>query len=262
MEPNFNGTDGSDLSVSFVNFYGGDGHDLAWGNAGANEIDGGAQNDVLLGAAPTASTGTGVSGNPLRYTNLGQSGDDIIEGGSGSDFVDGGDGNDRIYGGEGDDSGEFAGYAGVLYKGGIFGGAGNDYVNGGGGNDEVYGGEGDDNLVGSYGDDRIEGGAGKNNMYGGSDADVFVFQSIAELVGDRIGDFDRREGDVIDLSAIDAKEGGSDNRFKYIGNDDFTKKGQVSFHNGKLKLNTDSDHGAEATMFVNTDKLTKSDFDL
>ena len=82
------------------------------------------------------------------------------------------------------------------------------------------------------------------------------------LDGDRIGDFDRREDDVIDVSAIDAKPGGGDDDFKYIGDHNFTKKGQISFHNGKLKFNTDGDDGAEAVMFVNTDKLTKADFDL
>lgn len=109
----------------------------------------------------------------------------------------------------------------------------------------VYGGAGDDELIG---------GAGKNTMNGGGGADTFYFAAdIKRLKGDRIGDFDRKEGDIIDLFAIDAKKGGSDNTFTYIGDESFSKKGEVSFHNGKLKLNTDNDHGAEAVMFLNTD---------
>ena len=263
--PDFNGTEANEPNSTFdPNFYGNGGDDAAAGNAGPNQVYGGAGNDLLLGGAITSFTGAGTSTDPFRYITAAPSGDDIVEGGDGSDVADGGDGDDKIYGGEGNDGGTFTGIFGPTFvvKGGLYGGTGNDYVNGGGGNDEVYGGDGDDNLVGSYGDDQIEGGAGKDNMYGGSDADLFRFLSIAGLNGDRIGDFDRREGDIIDLSAIDAKQGGSDNAFKYIGDDDFTKKGQVSFKNGKLKLNTDNDDGAEAKMLVNTDKLTKGDFDL
>ncbi|MCB1495295.1 MAG: calcium-binding protein, partial [Bauldia sp.] len=75
-------------------------------------------------------------------------------------------------------------------------------------------------------------------------------------------DFNRKEGDIIDLSAIDAKPGGGDNAFKYIGDDKFTKKGQVSFKNGKVKLNTDNDAKAEAVLMVDVHKMSASDFDL
>ncbi|HET7716257.1 MAG TPA: hypothetical protein VFK86_11570, partial [Bauldia sp.] len=63
-------------------------------------------------------------------------------------------------------------------------------------------------------------------------------------------------------SDIDAKSGGGDDDFNYVGAGPFTGKGQISFKNGKLKFNTDNDIQAEAIMFVNTNKLKESDFDL
>ena len=76
-------------------------------------------------------------------------------------------------------------------------------------------------------------------MIGGRDSDTFSLgKGLEELDGGRIGDFDRKEDDITDVSPIGAKEGGSDNKFKYIGNDNFIQKGQMSFKNGKLKFNT------------------------
>jgi serralysin len=162
-----------------------------------------------------------------------------------------------MYGGGGDDTiGDDSGTAEEDEE------EGNDYLNGGTGDDSLRGGAGDDYMVGSYGADSFEGGDGRDRMLGGSDADTFLFHSLDELEGDRIGDFDRKDNDVIDVSLIDAKEGGGDNDFKFIGNKSFTKKGQISFKNGKVKFNTDTDDGAEAVMFVNTSKLKASDFDL
>jgi Ca2+-binding RTX toxin-like protein len=58
-------------------------------------------------------------------------------------------------------------------------------------------------------------------MTGGTGADVFRFQSLADVgtltTRDRITDFSQAEGDKIDLSAIDAIAGGADDAFTFIG---------------------------------------------
>jgi Ca2+-binding RTX toxin-like protein len=91
----------------------------------------------------------------------------------------------------------------------IYGGEGNDAVVGDVGNDEVYGGRGDDLVAGGPGSDFLEGASGSDRMvggdgndliYGGPGGDVFVFQgNLVSLGKDRIQDFDRKEGDSIEL---------------------------------------------------------------
>jgi Ca2+-binding RTX toxin-like protein len=103
----------------------------------------------------------------------------------------------------------------------IVGGAGNDYVAGNGGNDTLYGLGGSDTLFGGAGADQLRGGAGQ---------DFFRYQATSDsMTGsvDQILDF--TGADRIDLSAIDAKTGG--------GNDAFTFIGASAFHNvaGELR---------------------------
>jgi Ca2+-binding RTX toxin-like protein len=85
-----------------------------------NRLDGGEQNDVVLGA----------SGNDLIH---GFGGDDRLYGGAGDDVLIGGIGDDVLYGDTGDDR--------------LVGSAGNDTLEGGSGNDVLEGGEGDDTYV-------------------------------------------------------------------------------------------------------------------
>jgi Ca2+-binding RTX toxin-like protein len=262
---NFYGTDvNNNQTGGFVNYYGGDGNDILLGDANANELYGGQGNDWLAGANYTTFTGTGTAADPYVITGFQPSGADYLEGGSGSDILHGADGNDELYGGAGNESGVVQ-VQGVNnhFVAGLYGGEGDDYINGGTGNDDLFGEAGDDFMVGSDGEDNLYGGIGEDNMLGGSEADFFIFGAdIEELDGDRIGDFDRREDDIIDVSAIDARPGGSDNDFDYIGANRFDAKGQMSFKNGKLKFNLDNDNGAEAVMYVNTNKLTNGDFEL
>jgi Ca2+-binding RTX toxin-like protein len=256
--------------AGFVDYYGLALHDFLGGNSAANEIYGMGGNDVLIGGlAIVPPTGTGTPADPYYLTDAQvatPSGDDYLEGGSGSDLVHGGDGNDEIYGGRGDDSGTFLGYlppGTFTWFGGLYGNTGDDYINGGTGDDAIYGGEGEDYLVGSDGEDELTGGEDEDEMIGGSDADTFIFgEDLDDLDGDRIRDFDRKEDDIIDVSAIDARPGGSDNDFDYIGASKFTAKGQISFKNNKLKFNIDNDKQAEAVMIVNTNKLKDADFEL
>jgi hypothetical protein len=73
----------------------------------------------------------------------------------------------------------------------------------------ITGTAGNDTLVGTSGPDQIFGQGGRDMLTGGGGADRFVYTAISQstpgLVGrDTIVDFNRLEGDKIDLSGIDA----------------------------------------------------------
>lgn len=86
--------------------------------------------------------------------------------------------------------------------------------------DVINGGAGNDLLDGGNHSDWLNGGAGDDVMTGGNHNDTFAFSEIGGT--DRILDFNRGQGDKIDLSAIDAVAGGSDNAFSFIGSGAFT----------------------------------------
>lgn len=90
----------------------------------------------------------------------------------------------------------------------LFGGAGADTLNSMAGNDTLRGGAGDDSLIGGDGNDFIYGDTGADRLSGGAGADTFVFadgdSGRTAQTADRILDFSHAQGDVIDLSAIDA----------------------------------------------------------
>jgi Ca2+-binding RTX toxin-like protein len=84
-------------------------------------------------------------------------------------------------------------------------------------------------------------------MFGGTGADTFDFNTSLDSakgsLRDVIRDFDRAEGDVIDLSGIDAntKKGG-EQAFKFIGKQSFhDTPGELRFKGGKLFGDTDGD---------------------
>jgi Ca2+-binding RTX toxin-like protein len=102
--------------------------------------------------------------------------------------------------------------------------------------DTMNGGVGADKLIGLAGADKLYGGKGFDELYGGSGKDIFVFKRTSDLgtsktATDTIFDFVQKEGDVIDLSAIDAKTSGTSNDvFKLIGAAAFTRKqGEVHY---------------------------------
>ncbi|MDO5297200.1 MAG: M91 family zinc metallopeptidase [bacterium] len=130
----------------------GSGHDTIADNYGANIINGGAGNDVII------AHGLDVGPHEGYINRLeGGSGNDYLEGGNGRDYLIGGEGNDTLYGLGGDDE--------------LQGGAGKDYLDGGQGNDILYGGEGHDSLVGGQGDDQLYGDAGDDLLIGASGQD-------------------------------------------------------------------------------------------
>jgi Ca2+-binding RTX toxin-like protein len=133
----------------------------------------------LIGGTTASETLTGLSGKNAIYADAGN---DILNGGSDADL--------------------------------LFGGIGNDTLNGNAGDDALNGDEGTDTLSGGADNDWISGGAGADTLTGGAGADKFRFNQVSDSVyglADLITDYSKLQGDTIDLSAIDAKTGGTAN---------------------------------------------------
>lgn len=185
-----------------------DGADILYGGDGADRIYGGADGDRVYGGSGDDSVYGGDGGDSV----WGDLGDDILRGEAGDDFLYGGDGADSLWGGAGIDRVYGGADADQLYGGEdndhLYGEAGNDSLRGESGHDTLRGGDGNDFLYGGDGDDRMEGGSGIDRIYGQAGADSFVFGAgVLTAPGvsvDRIHDFNASEGDLIDLSGIDA----------------------------------------------------------
>jgi len=168
--------------------WGQDGNDTVYGGTGNDQIDGGTgddalwgqeNNDVIYGGAGVDTLGGGDGDDQL----WGQADTDYLFGGLGTDTLGGGDGNDQLWGQEGNDT--------------VYGGAGLDVLGGGDGVDLLYGQDADDYIYGDAGDDYVDGGAGTDNVFGGAGADQFAFRADSGV--DVVGDFNRTDGDRIDL---------------------------------------------------------------
>lgn len=172
------------------------------------------------------------------------------------DTISGTDGNDTILGSKGDDS--------------LQGGKGDDLVQGLKGDDFLGGGQGDDTLIGGKGNDTLHGGVGADRLIGGAGADVFSFGSITDSTihadgRDSIADFHHAQGDLVDLSQIDADVTAD-------GDQAFTLVSQFSGHAGELVLaqtafgynvegDVDGDGHADFLIAVHTtDALGAGDF--
>ena len=96
-------------------------------------------------------------------------------------------------------------------------------------------------MIGGAGDDLLDGGGGRDVAIGGSGADIFLFDD-GDMPGKRsqdsdvIRDFDFSQGDRVDLAAVDAIAGGSDDAFHFIGQDAF------SGNAGELRYSVFSNH--------------------
>ncbi|WP_421935537.1 reprolysin-like metallopeptidase [Phenylobacterium sp.] len=177
---------------------GGDDYILGWD--GADTIDGGGGNDEIFGGIGDDLIGDTAGGsNYLR----GDEGNDRILGGTDFDDINGNMGNDTAFGGSGNDW-----VVGGKDNDSLDGGAGNDLVYGNLGSDTCFGGDGNDTVRGGQGEDQLQGGAGNDylsgdrendTLTGGSGADIFHSHSEAGV--DRITDFNRGEGDQIQLLA-------------------------------------------------------------
>ena len=210
-----NGGDGADVITGGLNsdlLFGDEGDDVMDGGSGWDQLSGGDGNDTLTGGNGGdlfkggwgEDTVYGGEGTDRAY--LGEDADSAW-GGTDADMLDGQGGDDTLYGEDGDDK-----LIGSSGKDALDGGADNDWLHGGGQDDTLVGGAGDDVLIGSWSTDTLTGGTG---------ADTFLFETghTGRWKGnaDRILDFSQAEGDVIDLSAIDAVAGGEDDAFTFAG---------------------------------------------
>lgn len=278
---------------------GGNGSDRLFGGAGADSMNGGDGNDRLVvdNAGDIAIGGTGIDTvqfviGGLTYTVAAdveivsnQSGGNLtltmnalgntFGGSTGVDTVMLGDGGDSAYGRAGNDS--LFGEGGNDY---LYGDVGQDQLDGGNGNDFLYGGADDDMLTGGigvdtlYGEggaDTIAGGGGLDQLFGGAGADIFRYTAVTDTgattaTADRIRDFAQAQSDRIDLSAIDALTGGSDDAFSFIGTAAFGNvEGQLRYQQigGATYVQGDIDGNGVADFVIRVDglhTLTSGDF--
>lgn len=152
----------------------------------------------------------------------------------------------------------------------IKGGGKADYITSFAGADKLYGNAGNDTLLGGTGNDTLQGGAGADKLYGGTGADTFLFKLTSEstaTVRDTVFDFNRTQGDKIDLKAIDANTRLTDDQsFKFIGADAFHNKiGELRYakSGGDTFIHADTNGDGKADFSVRFDALitfTKGDF--
>ncbi|MBF9030452.1 hypothetical protein HKCCE3408_08600 [Rhodobacterales bacterium HKCCE3408] len=228
---------------------------LSYGTASGGDATG----DVLIGVENVYATNfadilvgdddanrlTANGGNDIV---LGQGGDDVLLPGAGDDVVNGGTGFDFV---SYEDFKTGNGFAIDLEEGtasrtnfagrwftyendslasieGAIGSEGNDTISGDASDNILEGNFGDDVLNGEAGDDTISGGSGYDTMTGGQGADHFVFTVDDQIKNDApdwgaITDFNKAEGDIIDLSELAHWYGPLD----YIGSAGFSATGDA-----------------------------------
>jgi Ca2+-binding RTX toxin-like protein len=149
----------------------------------------------------------------------------------------------------------------------VDGGAGNDTIIGSNLLDDLRGNIGADVLNGLGANDLLTGGLGKDMMTGGVGADRFDFNAFTESAKggyrDVITDFNRAQGDKIDLSTIDADIDGTpgNQAFKFIGAFGFTGvDGQLRCSAGVVQGDLNGDRIADFEIKVNVATLLGSDF--
>jgi Ca2+-binding RTX toxin-like protein len=271
--------------------YGGANDDWLYGGEGTDHLFGGVDNDFLFGGVG-ADYLYGENGNDWL---TGGQGADSLDGGTGSDWAAYEDSDATVFvslatgrgfGGtaEHDTLTNIENLSGSRFGDLLVGNDQNNQLYGLGDNDTLWGGDGGDHLYGGDGDDTLNGGGNTDRLVaggstfswlegdvlsGGPGADKFVFSSIDDIgnftvyspsVGtvDLITDFNRAEGDQIDLRPIDANEtidGNQDFSTDLVAEGEpFTEPGQISWtHFGGdtlIVLNTDADLFGDATIHV------------
>lgn len=213
------GAGGDDSLYGFADddvLNGNDGNDLLDGGAGADTMTGGTGDDVYYVDNVLDVVVEGANGgedrvvSSINYTlgaNL-----ELLDLRAGAGLAVTGIGNNL------DNN-----IQGNAQNNSLIGGAGNDVLAGGYGNDTLNGGGGNDSLLGNEGNDVLNPGPGLDVMDGGEGADRYVFipSGMSTTQIDRIY-FSTPDGDVIDLSLIDAIAGGADNAFSFIGTNAFS----------------------------------------
>jgi serralysin len=151
----------------------------------------------------------------------------------------------------------------------------------GGYHDRLFGGNGADRINGGYGDDILDGGAGNDVIFefegsdtitGGKGADRFAFDyyisggiaPAAATINARITDYDRSEGDIIDLSDLNGSDDGK--VITLIGGERFSggfNELRWAFVDGDtvITFDTNGDRRANATITLTGEiALTAADF--
>jgi len=210
---------GTDTITNIENVSGTAYTDTLLGNAGSNVLDGREGNDSLNGMDGNDTLIGGVGNDSMD----GGIGNDSLSGGADNDILNGGAGNDILDGGLGIDTVSYLNMKEVnvdlrITSSQNTGGAGYDTlisienISGSLYNDKLTGNAGNNALDGRAGNDILIGGAGQDTLTGGDGADRFGFNLITETgstkaSADIVKDFNRVQGDKIDLSAIDANRG-------------------------------------------------------
>lgn len=300
-EDYLNGSGGNDRLEGGTfsdNLFGGTGEDVLIGGSGNDVIDGwtgydtalytGLSSGVTVDLQVTSAQDTGGGGidTLVRIENLvGSSQDDVLtgnfnrnrlEGGDGDDTLSGMGQNDTLIGGAGNDT-----LNGGTGADTLVGGAGEDTLNGGnqrdrldgGADDDILNGGGDvDRLLGGDGADVLTGGNGTDFLFGGTGNDVFVFNDVSES---GVGPYNRDEirdwndGDLIDVSNIDADVGASGDQAFTLAADGFTgTAGEIMIQSlvrsgvdvQLVSLDIDGDAQADMQIWVLASELDASDF--
>jgi Ca2+-binding RTX toxin-like protein len=150
-----------------------------------------------------------IHGTAGKDRMVGTGGDDVIDAGGGNDTVYGGDGDDTFVANTGDGNDSYFGEAGsdTLDMSAILARVTVDLGGGSAGSTQSGADRlsGIENVVTGAGADSITASTAANVMAGGAGNDTFRFTSAAAADGDTILDF--QQGDVLDLSGIDANAG-------------------------------------------------------
>jgi Ca2+-binding RTX toxin-like protein len=205
---------------------------------------------------------TGDTGNNVL---IGLDSVDILNGGDGNDTIEGGRGGDILSGGNGIDTLSYENSMSTVRINMAPAGNGNITLasSGDATGDTVT--DDFENLVGSVRIDFLSGNNGNNVIVGGGGADVmdgsggndtYRFRSLSEIQEDLIV---FGSGDKIDLQAIDAITGGSDDTFTFVSGP-LTAAGQLHFVGGFVEGDV---NGGGADFRINVTgaaSLSASDF--
>ncbi|WP_262296663.1 hypothetical protein [Microvirga sesbaniae] len=225
----------------FDTLSGGAGHDTLTGDAFANILNGGAGNDRLDGGASADMLSGGAGDDTYVTDGL----DTIVEAAGG--------GTDTVIASSSFSLAAFAEVENLSAAEGTAGLA----LTGNGLANMLTGNAGANRLSGGAGADVLNGGLGQDSLTGGAGKDVFAFDDrdtgAAKSRADVVTDFSGRQGDRLDLRAVDANtKRAGDQAFSFIGTKAFSKAGQVRTETVKgatyVLLNTDSDKAAEAVI--------------
>ncbi|MEG6507796.1 autotransporter-associated beta strand repeat-containing protein [Methyloligella sp. 2.7D] len=220
------------------------GDDTLLGLAGDDTLDGGQGVDTLNGGA----------GDDIFQIKGAQGLHDDMDGGADTDTIEvlgngavkldgfkahvasieAWDGNGKSVKGTGaKDVFDFSGLSSVKHLDFIDGRGGNDRIVGSDSRDDLRGSVGIDTLIGGAQRDVLSGGKQGDKLTGGAARDLFDFDKLNESRfgkhRDKITDFGHGNDDI-DLRGIDAKSGGGNQKFKWIGQQDFSgQKGELHY---------------------------------